>query len=165
MPLFFIFVLVPLIELYILLEVGAVIGAGVTFLIIIATAFIGTRLVKQQGTSTWQSIQQQMQQGQLPAERLFDGICILVSGVLLITPGFLTDIVGMLLLTPPFRSAMYQQVGRHIKVKAASAQHGSFDRSAFQQSPFEQQSPFKQQGVDENPRQGETLDGEYQRKD
>lgn len=160
MPLFFIFVIVPLIELYILLEVGEIIGAGITFLIIIATAFIGTRLVRQQGLSTWHSIQQQMQMGQIPAQSLFDGICILVSGVLLITPGFITDIVGMLLLTPPFRIALYAQVGRHIKVRTMGAPHGS---------PFSQQnsaqSPFEQKSFEQNPRQGETLEGEYQRKD
>lgn len=160
MPLFIIFIVVPLIELMILFEVGDIIGGLWTFAIIIATAMIGTRLVKQQGLHTWQTIQQKMQQGELPAQSLFDGICILVSGVLLITPGFMTDIFGMLLLTPPFRLAVYQQIGHKIQVRGTGQQQSNF------QGSFQQQS---QQGFDQdihhNEKQPTTLDGEYTRKD
>ena len=162
MPLFFIFIVVPLIELYLLLEVGSIIGSGWVFLLIIATAIIGTRLVKQQGLATWQNIQHQLAQGQLPAQSLFDGICILVSGVLLITPGFMTDILGFLLLAPAFRSLSYSQLGSRIKVTGQQSysqhtqyqQHEEFNRDS--KSRFEQ---------DQNDRQPTTLDGEYTRKD
>ena len=158
MPLFIIFILVPLIELYILLEVGSIIGSGWTFLIIIATAILGTKLVKQQGLSTWQTIQQKMAQGQLPAQSLFDGICILVSGVLLITPGFMTDALGLLLLTPAFRSVTYQQMGHRVRVMG---QHkfGQSGQTNFEQ---EQTTSFER---DDTPRNPTTLDGEYTRKD
>ena len=166
MPLFIIFVLVPLIELMLLIEVGGIIGSAWTFIIIIATALIGTKLVKQQGISTWSNIQTEMASGQLPARSLFDGICILISGVLLITPGFITDTIGFLLVTPPFRAAMYAQIGSRIQVKTMGGfQQGQYSQqdSSFQSqqdSPFNSQ-PEQNKQVDEPT----TLDGEYTRKD
>ena len=158
MPLFIIFILVPLIELMLLIEVGGIIGSAWTFIIIIATALIGTKLVKQQGISTWSNIQTEMASGQLPARALFDGICILISGVLLITPGFITDTIGFLLVTPPFRAAMYAQIGSRIQVKTM----GGFQQGQYSQqdSPFNSQ-PEQNKQVDEPT----TLDGEYTRKD
>lgn len=184
MPLFFIFIIIPLIELMILLEVGSIIGSGWTFIIIIATAILGTKLVKQQGVQTWTKIQQELATGSLPAQAMFDGICILVSGVLLITPGFMTDIFGLLLLTPPFRKAVYLQVGHRVQVRGAG-----FNTSGFGQGgggfsnqstgrTFENEmdqnthqdtgdsSSNSQQGyIDENPQQPTTIDGEYKRKE
>lgn len=168
MPLFFIFIIVPLVELMLLIEVGKVIGSGWTFLIIIATAIAGTKLVKQQGFQTWNKIQTELASGQLPAQAMFDGICILVSGVLLITPGFLTDILGLLLLTPPFRSVAYKQVGHRIKVQGAYTQNFHHSQNGFEQNDFEkrgqsndEQSPL---GRDRNP-SSNVIDGEYERKD
>ena len=126
MPLFCFFIIIPLVELMILLEVGSIIGSGWTFLIIIATAIVGTKLVKQQGTTTWSKIQSELNQGSVPAKAMFDGVCILISGVLLITPGFMTDILGMLLLTPPFRASVYKQFGSRIQVRSASHMNGGF---------------------------------------
>lgn len=155
MPLFIIFIVVPLLELMLLLEVGSIIGSGWTFLIIIATAIIGTKLVKQQGLQTWSTIQKKMAQGELPAQSLFDGICILISGVLLITPGFMTDILGLLLLTPPFRYAAYLQLGSKIKIKTMGATH-------FQSHSFDQ--PIDNEHY-RKPEQPNTIDGEFTRKD
>lgn len=154
MPLFIIFILVPLIELMILIEIGGVIGSLWTFIIIISTAIIGAKLVRQQGLQTWGKIQQQMAQGQIPAQSLFDGICILVSGVLLLTPGYITDIIGILLLTPPFRAMAYAGIGDKIKLRATA--HSSFHQPG-------QNTP----GSDFNgdPQQPTTLEGEYTRKD
>ncbi len=151
MPLFFIFIIVPIIELMLLIEVGGQIGTGWTFLIIIATAILGTKLVKQQGLSTWSKIQQELASGTLPAKAMFEGICILISGVLLITPGFLTDIIGLLLLTPVFRTIMYSKVGHRVNIKAAGFSQGPYGHS--QQSPF-QQGTFQQDSY----KQGETFD-------
>ena len=164
MPLFLIFILVPLIELMLLIEVGGVIGSAWTFIIIIATALIGTKLVKQQGFQTWANIQQEMATGQLPARSLFDGICILISGVLLITPGFITDTIGFLLVTPAFRAVMYTQLGSKIKVRTA----GSFQQPGFGQTyegQTQQDFQQSQQELHKAPQQPTTLDGEYERKD
>ena len=156
MPLFLIFILVPLIELMLLIEVGGVIGTAWTFIIIIATALLGTRLVKQQGFQAWGNIQKEMATGQLPAQALFDGICILISGVLLITPGFITDTIGFLLVTPAFRAVMYSQLGSRIQVRAA----GQFHQHQHHGQTFEHQEDVKQA-----PHTPTTLDGEFERKD
>lgn len=166
MPLFLIFIVVPLVELMLLIELGGVIGSGWTFVIIIATAIIGTKLVKQQGLQAWSNIQKEMAQGQLPAQSLFDGICILISGILLITPGIITDVIGFLLLTPAFRSLSYNQFGSKIKFKASAG---------FQQSPYSNQSTFDGEFTNKDEtdspekhltdHQSTTLDGEFKRKD
>ena len=167
MPLFLIFIIVPLIELMLLIEVGGIIGSAWTFIIIIATALIGTRLVKQQGFQTWGNIQQEMATGKLPAQSLFDGICILISGVLLITPGFITDTIGFLLVTPPFRAMMYQQLGSKIKVRTAGQFHQQqgFGQSFEQQGQTYDHEPQQKQEFKQAPHQPATLDGEYERKD
>lgn len=173
MPLFFIFIVVPLLELMLLLEVGAIIGSGWTFLIIILTAIVGTKLVKQQGLSTWQNIQQRLAQGELPAKALFDGVCILVSGVLLITPGFMTDIFGLLLLTPVFRQLVYAKAGSKIQVVGGQhspfQQHSSFGQNAdvhehteFGQNKFQNHDVTRE---DDSHSQPTTIDGEFSRKD
>lgn len=166
MPLFLIFIIVPLIELMLLIEVGSVIGSAWTFIIIIATALIGTRLVKQQGFQTWGNIQQEMATGQLPAQSLFDGICILISGVLLITPGFITDTIGFLLVTPPFRAMMYQQLGSKIQVRAAGQfQQQGFGQSYEQQGQTYEHEPQSPNDIKQATHQPTTLDGDYKRKD
>ena len=178
MPLFFIFIIIPLVELMILLEVGSVIGSGWTFLIIIATAIVGTKLVKQQGVHTWSKIQSELNLGALPAQAMVDGVCILVSGVLLITPGFMTDILGLLLLTPPFRSSVYKQVGSKIQVRSAgfgqnqgSPFGGDFKGGFHQNDSYQQGNTYDQEDVDtstskqDDDTKPKVLEGDYIRKD
>ena len=163
MPLFLVFIIVPLIELMLLIEVGGIIGSGWTFLIIIATAIIGTKLVKQQGLQTWSKIQQEMATAQLPAQSLFDGICILISGILLITPGLITDVIGMLLLTPAFRTLAYTQLGSKIKFKAASSAHFHQQNHSTYDGEFSHTDQSQNKNLSDH--QPNTLDGEFERKD
>ena len=102
--LFPIFVVVTLAEIYVLVTVGQAIGGLSTVLLVIITAFIGSRLLKQQGWSTMAKAQQSIADGRTPALEMFEGVVILVSGVLLLTPGFITDILGLLGLMPWSRS-------------------------------------------------------------
>ena len=102
--LFPIFVVVTLAEIYVLVTVGQAIGGLSTVLLVIITAFIGSRLLKQQGWSTMEKAQQSIAEGRTPAVEMFEGVVILVSGVLLLTPGFITDILGLLGLMPWSRS-------------------------------------------------------------
>ena len=102
--LFPIFVVVTLAEIYVLVTVGQAIGGLSTVLLVIITAFIGSRLLKQQGWSTMVKAQQSIAEGRTPAVEMFEGVVILVSGVLLLTPGFITDILGLLGLMPWSRS-------------------------------------------------------------
>ena len=94
------FTLIPLVELYLLIRIGALFGAGVTILIVLLTGVIGTYLARQQGFQVWLRIQRSMQQGVFPADELIDGLLVFVAGLLLITPGVLTDALGFLLLIP-----------------------------------------------------------------
>jgi len=102
--LFPIFVVVTLAEIYVLVTVGQAIGGLSTVLLVIITAFIGSSLLKQQGWSTMAKAQQSIAQGRTPAIEMFEGVVILISGVLLLTPGFITDILGLLGLMPWSRS-------------------------------------------------------------
>lgn len=101
--LFAVFLSVPLIEVWLLVKVGSLIGAGWTIFLVVLTAVIGAALVRAQGLSTLARIQELLHQGELPAVELLEGAALLIAGALLLTPGFLTDTVGFLLLLPPLR--------------------------------------------------------------
>ena len=95
-----IFVVVTLAEIYVLVSVGDAIGAWSTILLVIITALIGSTLLKQQGWSIMAKAQQSIAEGRTPALEMLEGVVILVSGVLLLTPGFITDGLGLLGLMP-----------------------------------------------------------------
>ena len=102
--LFPIFVVVTLAEIYVLVSEGQAIGGLSTVLLVVITAFIGSSLLRQQGWSTMAKAQQSMSEGRTPAMEMMEGVVILVSGILLLTPGFLTDVLGLLGLMPWSRS-------------------------------------------------------------
>ena len=102
--LFLIFVVVTIAEIAVLISVGEVIGTWSTVLLVIITALIGSTLLRQQGWSTMAKAQQSMTEGRTPAIEMLEGVVILVSGILLLTPGFLTDALGLLGLMPWSRS-------------------------------------------------------------
>jgi len=101
--LFALFILLPLAELYVLIEVGKGIGGLSTIALCLLTAAIGGILIRWQGMSTLIDAQKRMAQGEIPADHGFHGLMIALSGILLFTPGFITDSAGFLLLLPPFR--------------------------------------------------------------
>ena len=98
--LFPIFVVVTLAEIYVLVSVGQAIGGLSTVLLVIITAFIGSSLLRSQGWSTMAKAQQSIAEGRAPAMEMLEGVVIVVSGILLLTPGFLTDTLGLLGLMP-----------------------------------------------------------------
>ncbi len=97
------FVTVPIVEIAIFMEIGGIIGFWPTIGIIILTAMIGTGLLRHQGLATLRKAQASLEQNRFPVEEVFDGLCLLVAGVLLLTPGFFTDAVGFFLFVPVFR--------------------------------------------------------------
>ena len=98
--LFPLFVIMTLLEIYVLVSVGDAIGGLSTVLLVVITALIGSSLLKHQGWSTIAKAQQSMAQGKTPAFEMMEGVVILISGVLLLTPGFITDAIGLLGLIP-----------------------------------------------------------------
>ncbi len=106
--LFFMFLAIPLIEIAILLEIGKVVGVAYTIILVIGTAALGAALLRQQGLSTIAKVQMNMDQGNLPATELIEGLMLLVAGALLLTPGFFTDVFGFLVLIPALRRRIAQ---------------------------------------------------------
>jgi len=93
----------PLLEIYVMIQVGSEIGAGWTVLAIIATAVIGAGLIRQQGFGVYQRMNRNMANGELPAMEILEGFALLISGLMLLTPGFITDAIGFFILVPPLR--------------------------------------------------------------
>lgn len=158
------FIILPIIEIALIINVGSWLGFWPTLLVIILTAWIGAKKVRQQGINTMNSVQTKLAQGEMPSDDIITGMMLLVSGVLLVTPGFITDIFGLSLLWPASRNAIISQVKKHIKVEnfsAGATMHGqSFN---FHQPP---QQPTNDPFDDANGIQkGKTLDGEFERKD
>lgn len=118
MRLFLLFLIVPLIEIALFIQVGGVIGLGWTLLIVVATAILGTFLVRSQGMAVLNSLRSSMEELRDPTEPLAHGAMILFSGALLLTPGFFTDAVGFALLTPGIRRFVIDALRRRIKFES-----------------------------------------------
>ncbi len=101
--LFLIFLMVPILEIYLLIKVGGVIGALPTIALVVLTAVIGSAMLRHQGLAVLRQAQQSMDQGTLPARALLDGVFLVIGGALLLTPGFFTDAVGFVCLVPAGR--------------------------------------------------------------
>ena len=94
------FILMPIAEIALLLQVGDMIGGWNTVGLIIVTAFVGAYLVRQEGLSTLQKAQQKMANNEVPGKEMMEGLMLVIAGVLLVTPGFITDIIGFLFVLP-----------------------------------------------------------------
>ncbi len=101
--LFLAFTLVPALEIYLFVRIGGAIGLFNTLLVVLGTGFAGAALARWQGAETMFKIRQSLNQGEMPAEEMIDAALIFLAGMLLLTPGFLTDACGLLLLWPPSR--------------------------------------------------------------
>jgi UPF0716 protein FxsA len=106
------FTVVPILELWLLIKVGSHIGAAPTIALVLVTGIAGAALARQQGFATMLRIRESMAQGLMPAEEMLDGVLILAAGVMLITPGLITDSAGLLLLVPPARNAFKRWLRR-----------------------------------------------------
>ena len=103
LKLFLAFTLIPFFELYLLIKIGYYIGAFNTILIVIVTAFLGAYLAKLQGIKTMMRVRESLNRGELPAEEMLDALLIFVAGIVLLTPGFITDLAGIGMLVPNTR--------------------------------------------------------------
>ena len=109
------FIVLPIVELAILIQVGQAIGVWWTLAIVVATGFLGATLARRQGLRAWLAIQAELQQGRAPAGALVDGLLILIGGIVLLTPGILTDLFGFALLVPATRSALKRTLRRRFE--------------------------------------------------
>ncbi len=104
LKLFLAFTLVPFLEIYLLIKIGAYIGAFNTVMIVILTGFLGALLARYQGLQTILRVRENLDRGEIPASEMLDALLIFLAGVVLLTPGFLTDIAGFMILIPRTRS-------------------------------------------------------------
>lgn len=114
------FTIVPLVELFILIKIGGQIGALNTVLLVVMTAVLGALLARLEGLRTLQQIQSSLSQGHIPAEELIDGVLIFAGGILLITPGVLTDLFALVLLFPYTRMHFKRWLRRRFDRMVAS---------------------------------------------
>ncbi|MCH1419546.1 MAG: FxsA family protein [Akkermansiaceae bacterium] len=129
------FILVPTAELYLFIKIGSRLGLGPTLAIIIVTAVLGASLTKSQGRRAIEKFQAATTAGRMPAKEAIDGLMILLAGAVLITPGFLTDTVGFLLLLPSFRAIVAGYAGKRLKGKIQVVTPGMPNQSAQEQKP------------------------------
>lgn len=115
-----VFLLVPVAELYVIYQVGDAIGVIWTFLLLAADSLLGTLLLKSQGRAVWRRFNEILARGGMPHREVLDGVLVIFGGAFLITPGFLTDIVGLALLIPAsravFRRTLVSRLGRRVAV-------------------------------------------------
>ena len=129
------FIAIPVIEIYLLIKVGSVIGAIPTILMIIGTAILGATLLRMQGISTYQRVQNTMARGEIPAIEMLEGLILLVSGALLLTPGFFTDAIGFIALIPPLRRTFIIWALKHSNIVQTSSQFSqhTYDGTAYKE--------------------------------
>ncbi|MGV6818641.1 MAG: FxsA family protein [Thiotrichales bacterium] len=153
MPLLFVFIIVPIIELYLLIKVGSWIGVFPTILIVILTAAIGTWLLRQQGGVMLRRYQQTLAAGKMPAQEMIEGLALVFGGALLLTPGFFTDAIGFLCLLPPTRQFMIRAILSRVKFNMV----GAASSSVFTQ----RRGTASHDTTKRHQDQGRTIEGEY----
>ncbi|MEV0166763.1 UPF0716 protein FxsA [Nonomuraea fuscirosea] len=169
--LFLAFLVVPVLEIWLLIQIGSVIGGPATIALLIADSLLGAWLVRREGRRAWRVLQDAIKSGRMPDRELADGGIILVGGTLLLTPGFFLDVFGFLCLIP-FTRPMMRRLGayffeRRIKKMAASSPYaGLFAPSAG--FPGQDAGPYADEGRDARagaPQGGRVVHGEVIRED
>ena len=149
------FVVLPLVELYLIIKVGGAIGALWTVLLVIMTAVIGVQLLRIQGLSTLRRARENLDQGSLPAMEMMEGLLLAVGGVLLITPGFITDTLGFLCLIPVTRRAIIRYLMSHATIVTQGFGHGAvYTHHQGAGGP-----------KDYDPDRSRTIEGEFERRE
>jgi UPF0716 protein FxsA len=115
------FIVLPIAELYVIIQVGGAIGVLPTLAILVADSLIGAALARSQSRAAWERFNRALAAGRIPGREVFDGAMIILGGALLLTPGFITDVVGILLLLPPTRAAFRVFLSRTVAKRAGFA--------------------------------------------
>lgn len=162
------FILIPLIEFFLLVEVAARTSFGTTFLLVIGTGILGSVLARREGIEAWKRFHLAMNQGRVPSNEIQDGLMIVFAGALLLTPGLLTDAVGFLLLTPAGRAlAKHWLVNRYIGNMQVHMSTQGFKTQGFKTQGFEQHEHTSSTNAAPNryePRSQDAIDVEVVRK-
>jgi UPF0716 protein FxsA len=114
-----IFIVVPIAELYVIIKVGEAIGLVPTLVLLLADALLGSILLRYQGRAAWIRFNRALAEGRVPHKEVFDGVLVIMGGALLLTPGFLTDILGLIFLIPPTRALVRAMSARFVRRRMA----------------------------------------------
>jgi len=155
------FTVVPIAEMYLLLQVGGYLGALPTIAMVMATAVVGVALLRAQGVATLQRGVGRLNSGQVPAQEIAEGMMLGIAGALLLTPGFFTDSVGFLLLIPPVRGQVYRLIRARVTLVGMDTGMGGERPGPFGSPP----PGFDREPSDRGPKEGPiVIDGEYERR-
>jgi len=124
LPLVLLFIAVPIIELFVILQVGQAIGVLPTIAILIADSILGSVLMRSQGRAAWRRFNEALAAGRPPAREVIDGVLVIFGGALLLTPGFVTDLAGLALLLPPTRAVIRTVLVRRLAHRMTVAAFG-----------------------------------------
>ncbi|PTB32089.1 FxsA family protein [Photobacterium phosphoreum] len=144
------FIVVPMVEIGLFIQVGGLLGLWPTIAIVFLTAVIGASLVRSQGIATLISVQKKLQQGEVPTQEIIEGMLLAVAGVLLLTPGFMTDALGLVLLLPLLRAKVARLLMQKVTLKNSFNQFGG---------------GFSHHTHSKDAANGDVFDGEFERKD
>lgn len=174
---FIFFIVIPIAEMALLIEVGGLLGVFPTIGLVMLTAVVGVSMLKRQGLSTLASFQQKSGQGELPSDELFAAVFLLLAGAFLLTPGFLTDAMGFALLFPQIRRALAKKViaqgimqmasGFQVHQSSTDTSHPftSSQGSINPQDPINRPGPSHSNSSELNSAKGDAIDGEFIPKD
>lgn len=151
---FLLFLVFPLLELFVLIRVGSSIGAAATLLLVLASGALGILCIRLAGLTTALNVRQRMAQGEVPNREMLNGLLLVVAGGLLFLPGFISDVIGVLFLLPITRQWLIKRIGRHMSQGPAQSQHFYTQSSTY----------TEQRGAPEN-RPAQIIEGEFERKD
>lgn len=123
-PLVLLFLVIPVVEIYVIIQIGQEIGALWTVLILVADSIVGSMLVRAQGRAAWQRLVAAISRGRIPTREAIDGVLVVFGGALLLAPGFITDAFGLLLLLPPTRALVRRALARRAGGRAGLGRAG-----------------------------------------
>lgn len=153
------FLALPILEIYVIIQVGQVIGAWPTVTLLVVESLIGAWIVRREGRRAWRELRAAVGSGRLPSRELADGALVLVGGTLLLTPGFVTDAAGFLLVIPPTRALVRHWLLAYAARRATRAATGAFGRPLGQRPGGRAGWPGSGQGSSRGPGPGQRPDG------
>jgi UPF0716 protein FxsA len=144
------FIVLPIAEIYVIIKVGEAIGVWPTIALLILDGFLGAALLRHQGRAAWRRFNEALAAGKVPAREVFDGAMVIVGGAFLLAPGFITDVIGLLLLLPPSR-AMFRGIATKLAVGRAAfavrtVRWGSKARDGYRSRSADQQRGYDYEG-------------------
>jgi UPF0716 protein FxsA len=130
LPLVVLFIVVPIVEIYVIIQVGQAIGALWTIALLVADSVLGSILMRSQGRAAWRRFNDAIAATRVPAREVLDGILVIFGGALLLTPGFVTDVLGLAFLLPPTRALIRRVLVRRVVPRVVVSRPGARPRAA-----------------------------------